>query len=115
DRGDRNREGPPREQREPREFREQVPSTPVVADTDVSGWFDLARDAGFLRQPANSYLAVPGDPWVPQNLIRQYAIRRGDLVQARAGRDNRGRVTVAEITAVNGLPPEDATRRDRKS
>jgi transcription termination factor Rho len=114
---DRNREGAPRDQREPREprepreFREQVPSTPIVPDTDVSGWFDLARDAGFLRQPANSYLAVPGDPWVPQNLIRQYAIRRGDLVEARAGRDNRGRVTVAEVTAINGLPPEEATRR----
>ncbi len=106
---DRNRgDGQPREQRE---FREQVPSTPIVPDTDVSGWFDLVRDAGFLRQPGNSYLAVPGDPWVPQNLIRQYSLRRGDLVQARAGKDNRGRITVAEITSINSLPPEEATKR----
>src|SRR5579862_8422049 len=76
--GQQQRDGQPREAREPREqreFREQPPAMPVVADTDVRGWFDLTRDAGYLRQPANSYLAVPGDPWVPPPLMRQFALR----------------------------------------
>jgi len=100
------------QQREPRDAREyQQPTTPIVPDTDVGGWFDMARDAGFIRQPGNSYLAVPGDPWVPPNLVRQFSLRRGDLIQARAGKDNRGRTTVAEITTINGLPPDETARR----
>jgi transcription termination factor Rho len=83
----------------------------VVPDTDVRGWYDPARDAGFLRQPENSYLAVPGDPWVPPNIMRQFGLRRGDLIEARAGRDQRGRMTVAEISAINGAPFDETKRR----
>jgi transcription termination factor Rho len=89
----------------------QQPVTPVIPDTDVSGWFDLARDAGFLRQPQNSYLAVNGDPWIPPNLVRQYGLRRGDLVIARAGRDHRGRTTVAEMVTINGAPFDETVKR----
>ena len=89
----------------------QQPLAPVVPDTDVRGWFDTVRDAGFLRSPTNSYLTVPGDPWVPTNLMRQFGMRRGDLVEARAGRDNRGRMTVAEIVSINGNPPDETLRR----
>jgi transcription termination factor Rho len=114
----RHRDGQPRDgqardgqPREPREFRDPGPLTPVVPDTDVGGWFDAARDAGFLRQAMNSYLAVPGDPWIPPQLVRQFSLRRGDLVSARAGRDARGRLTVAEIVTINGAPPDDTVRR----
>jgi transcription termination factor Rho len=88
-----------------------VPSAPVIADQVVDGWFDLARDAGYVRQPLNSYLATPTDPWVPPQLIRQHALRRGDFIDARAGLDLRGRMTVAEITAINGVPPDTVGRR----
>ncbi len=112
-RGGPPRDGQPRESqpRDSREFREQAPLAPVVPDTDVRGWFDLTRDAGFLRQPGNSYLAVPGDPWVPPNLFRQFSLRRGDLIEARAGRDSRGRLTVVELTTINGEPPDETLRR----
>src|SRR5690606_38399584 len=42
---------------------------------------------------------------------RQHTLRRGDFIDARAGLDPRGRLTVAEITAINGVPPEELTRR----
>jgi transcription termination factor Rho len=77
----------------------------------VDGWFDLARDVGYIRQPANSYLAAPSDPFVPPHLIRQYSLRRGDFIDARAGLDPRGRMTVAEITGINGKAPEELGRR----
>jgi len=89
----------------------QQPLAPVVPDTDVRGWFDTVREAGFLRSPASSYLAVPGDPWVPPNLMRQFGLRRGDLIEARAGRDNRGRLTVAEMVSINGDAPDETLRR----
>jgi transcription termination factor Rho len=95
-----------------REFREpSQPPTPVVADMDVDGWFDPARDAGFLRKAEQSYLAAPGDPWVPPSLVRQYGLRRSDLIVARAGRDHRGRTTVTEVVSINGSAPDAALRR----
>lgn len=87
------------------------PMAPLIADQDVTGWFDVARDAGYIRQPANSYLAAPSDPFVPPQLMRQFGLRRGDLINAKAGFDPRGRMTVAEITSINGVAPEELGRR----
>jgi transcription termination factor Rho len=87
------------------------PAPVVVADGTAEGWFDSARDGGFIRRAADSYLPIPGDPFVPPQLTRQYALRRGDLVRATVGRDNRGRTTVVEIEQVNGAEPSTTTRR----
>jgi transcription termination factor Rho len=76
----------------------------VVADTTVKGWFQPNREAGFLRQPQQSYLAVNGDPFVPPHLVRQHGIRHSDLIEGTAGRDHRGRLTVAELTTINARP-----------
>jgi transcription termination factor Rho len=86
---------------------------PVVADTEVSGWFDLGRDGGYLRKPSASYLAEAGDAFVPQALIKQYTLRRGDEIVAAAGRDPRGRLVVADVTSVNGVDAAEvaATKR----
>ncbi|HEX6535473.1 MAG TPA: transcription termination factor Rho [Gemmatimonadaceae bacterium] len=83
----------------------------VVADGTTEGWFDAARDGGFIRRAVDSYLPVPGDAFVPPHLVRQFALRRGDLVEATTGRDHRGRTTVAEIQRVNGGEPAAAARR----
>jgi len=83
----------------------------IVADGTVEGWFDAARDGGFVRRPDDSYLPVPGDPFVPPTLVRQYALRRGDLIEATTGHDQRGRTTVVEIQRVNGGEPSAAARR----
>ena len=83
----------------------------VTATAETQGWFDIARDAGFIRRPANSYLAEAGDAYVPPNLVRQFALRKADLIDATVGIDQRGRSTVVEIRSINGLDPALATKR----
>ncbi|HUF26075.1 MAG TPA: transcription termination factor Rho [Gemmatimonadaceae bacterium] len=87
------------------------PPAVIVADGEVNGWYDSARDGGYIRRGSNSYLAEPGDPFVPPHVARQYAIRRCDTIEATVGRDQRGRPTVAEIVKVSGDDPEVAARR----
>jgi transcription termination factor Rho len=83
----------------------------IVATGEESGWFDTARDGGYLRRARNSYLAESGDAFVPPHLARQAGLRKSDSVVATVGRDPRGRLTVVEIKSVNGIAPEDAARR----
>ena len=118
--GDRdgNREGGRRGRRNrgrgPRRGGEQQdrgPILPVVADSETKGWFDLGRDGGYIRRASGSYLAEPGDAFVPLPMVRQIGLRRGDLIEAAVGRDQRGRTVVAEIKSVNGDDPANAARR----
>lgn len=88
-----------------------APPVILVVDTETTGWFDPSRDAGFIRRPEYSYLNEPGDAWVSPQLVRQYSLRRGDKISARAGRDHRGRISVAEITQINGEEPAELQRR----
>ena len=83
----------------------------VVATGEMRGWFDPARDAGFVRRAANSYLAEPGDAYVPPQLVRQFLLRKADLVDATTGLDQRGRPTVVEIRTVNDIDPALASKR----
>ena len=87
------------------------PVGPIVVEGETSGLFDPHRDAGYLRSAAHSYLAEPNDPFVPAQLIRQAGLRRGDLVTVTVGKDQRGRITVADLLSVNGAEPEAALRR----
>jgi transcription termination factor Rho len=107
-RGRRNRGRGRREQRGPEHG---GPPVPVTADSETIGWFDPARDAGFIRRAANSYLAEAGDAFVPPHLVRQFALRRGDSIEATTGRDHRGRTTVVEIKHINDADPANATKR----
>lgn len=109
--GRRGRRGRGRNSGGQRSDQHNGPAPVVVADGVAEGWFDSARDGGFIRRAADSYLPVPGDPFVPPQLTRQFALRRGDLVRATVGRDHRGRTTAVEIEQVNGVEPEAATRR----
>jgi len=87
------------------------PLAPIVADGETTGWYDVSRDGGFVRRAANSYLVDPGDAFIPPHVARQYNLRRGDSVFATTGRDQRGRIVVAEVTQINGDDPELAARR----
>jgi transcription termination factor Rho len=87
------------------------PPIPVVADGETTGWFDAGRDGGYVRRASASYLAEPGDAYVPTHVVRQYALRRGDAINATVGRDQRGRVTVVEVSQINGGDPALAARR----
>jgi len=88
-----------------------APVAVVTAEGELTGWLDSARDGGYIRRAGNSYLTEPGDPFVPPQLVRQHGLRRGDTVEALVGRDQRGRMGVAEIKSVNGMEPEVAMRR----
>lgn len=88
-----------------------VPQQPVVADSESVGWFDSSRDGGVIRRPDNSYLADHGDAWVPLQLVRQYSVRRGDVLQASTGRDHRNRIIAVDILTINGVPAAEVGRR----
>ncbi len=98
--------GEPREQREP-----QGPPPVIVPSGTTDGWYDPSRDAGFIRRAINSYLAEQGDAYVAPHVARQFGLRRGDKIAATVGHDHRGRLTVAEITAINDDDPALAMRR----
>jgi transcription termination factor Rho len=87
------------------------PVGPITVEGETSGLFDPQRDAGYLRSSAHSYLAEANDPFVPTQLVRQAGLRRGDLVTVTVGRDQRGRLTAAELLSVNGGDPDAALRR----
>ncbi|MEO7040718.1 MAG: transcription termination factor Rho [Gemmatimonadaceae bacterium] len=87
------------------------PVGPIVVEGETSGLFDPQRDAGYLRNAAHSYLAEASDPFVPTQLVRLAGLRRGDLVTCTVGKDQRGRLTAAELLSVNGAEPEAALRR----
>ena len=108
--GRRRRRGRDRGPR--REHQQQPPAqAALVSSGDTKGWFDPSRDGGFIRRPANSYLAEAGDAWVPPAMVRQLGIRKSDLVDAAVGRDQRGRLTAMEVRAINEMDPATAARR----
>ena len=48
---------------------------------------------------------------MPPFLVRQFALRRADLIEATMGLDQRGRPTVVEIKSINENDPGTASRR----
>ena len=61
--------------------------------------------------PKRAISRRPSDAFVPPQIVRQLALRRGDLIEATTGRDQRGRLAVAEVTTVNGGDPTSVLRR----
>ena len=79
----------------------------------LSGVFDLMPEGhGFLRRLKYSYAPTDGDVLVPADLVKEYALRKGVLVEGRgdpegAGRFN-GSQVLWEIEKVEGVSPEEA-------
>ena len=88
-----------------------APPMQLVATGETKGWFDPARDGGFVRRAQASYLADAGDAYVAPFLVRQHGLRKSDLIAGTTGRDPRGRTALIEITSINDGPPEAALRR----
>jgi len=111
-RNQRNQRGRGRGTNRPqRDAGPRQPLAPIVPDSETLGWYDPSRDGGFIRRAANSYLSDPSDAYVPPHVARQHNLRRGDQLFATTGRDQRGRIVVAEITQINGGDPALALRR----
>ena len=109
--GRRGRRGRARGGPRPDNAAAHVAIATIAADGTTQGWFDPSRDGGFVRRPDESYLPLPGDAFVPMQLVRQFALRRGDAIEAMTGRDHRGRTVVTEIQRVNGQDPALSLRR----
>ena len=105
-RGRRGRGRPgPRPEQQHQQSQPSGPPVPIVPDGATKGWFDASRDGGYIRRAAESYLPNPADAFVPPHLVRQFALRRGDLIDATTGHDHRGRTVVAEIQLMNDGDP----------
>jgi len=104
----RGRQGPPGGERQ---GGAPPSAAPLVPTGQTQGWFDPARDGGFVRRPQASYLADAGDAYVSPFLVRQFGLRKSDEIAGPTGRDPRGRTALIEITSINGAPPVEATRR----
>jgi transcription termination factor Rho len=83
----------------------------LVPTGETRGWFDPARDGGFIRRAQASYLADAGDAYVPPHLVRLHNLRKSDEVAGPTGRDPRGRTALIEITTINDVAPAEAARR----
>jgi transcription termination factor Rho len=72
----------------------------------VAGVLDPGR-GGQGRLVGPTLLPAPGDPTVPQALMRAHGLRKGDLVEGTAAKGG----TLGEVLLVNGLPPERSRPR----
>jgi transcription termination factor Rho len=95
--------------------------------TQVSGIVDLTDGRGYLRTAG--YRRSPGDIPLTAGQVRQYGLRKGDQIDATVTGDRVGANSGAaagkrtangqrareagriDVTAVNGLPPDEAGKR----
>jgi transcription termination factor Rho len=117
------------EERVSAETRASVPAQSPAA-VQVHGIADISDGRGFLRTAG--YRRSSGDIPLTPGQVRQYGLRKGDLVEGMAapqGRDNRGtdnrrngsnrgtsnrggqNNTLISVESVNGLPPDEARKR----
>jgi transcription termination factor Rho len=82
------------------------------ASVPVSGVVDLGDGHAFVR--ASGYRPGPADVYVSVGQIKQYGLRKGDLIEgtARPSASGRGKFRpLASVESVNGLSPELAIQR----
>jgi transcription termination factor Rho len=81
------------------------------ATVPVSGIADIGDGHAFVR--ASGYRPGPADAYVSAGQIRQYGLRKGDLIEGTArAAASRGKFRpLASVESVNGMPPELAKTR----
>ena len=79
-------------------------TTPVVGVLEV-----LPDGNAFLRSASRNYLAHPLDPFVPQNVVRQWKLKEGMELAgtARLGGDRKARFGLISVETINNLAPDD--------
>ena len=68
---------------------------------------------GFLRSSDYNYLSSPDDVYVPNNVIKRYGLKTGDVVQCRVRPPHEGEkyFPITDIEIINGRKPSEV--RDR--
>ena len=68
---------------------------------------------GFLRNPARHYAAQPGDPYVPEPLVRRFALREGLLVAGPLEPPKKGTgPRLTSVEHIEGAEPRGFRLRD---
>ena len=83
---------------------------------DSRGVLEILNEGyGFLRSSDYNYLTSPDDIYVAPNLIYQYGLKTGDVIEGlvKIPREGEKFFTLLEIAHINGLAPKDI--RDRVS
>jgi transcription termination factor Rho len=89
-----------------------------VNDT-TSGFLGIleltGKGVGFIRRREARYLPSKADVHVGQKLIQRFGLRTGDEIEGAASRPpGRGKsLSLRQVTAVNGRPPEQALERPK--
>jgi transcription termination factor Rho len=77
---------------------------PAAVPVPVSGLVDLADGHAFIR--TSGYRRSPDDVYVSAGQIRQYGLRKGDLIEGAAQPTGRGKYRpLARVDTINGSPP----------
>ena len=78
----------------------------------AQGFFDQVADSpGMLRWPRLNFLPVPEDVGVPRALTQKFHFRPGQKIRGtlRLPRDREKLLMLDEVTAIEGVPPEQWT------
>ena len=107
---------------EKRIFTETLPSDPGAQTTPVAGIIDVDERRGYLR--AAGYRRSPGDLQLSSAQLRQFGLRKGDLIEGVAGPGNGNRNgsnrngnagrqdrALISVQTVNGQPAARAGKR----
>jgi transcription termination factor Rho len=98
---------------QPRAARQQAAAEPIPV-TPVSGILDISDGKAFLRR--SGYQRGPDDAYVSPALIKQYDLRKGDLLAGAARPPRQGKTGdkypgLTRVDAVNGADPALASKR----
>ena len=80
----------------------------------ANGVLEVMPDGyGFLRSSDYNYLSSPDDVYVPNNIVKRYGLKTGDVVQCRVRPPHEGEkyFPITDIEKINGRTPSEV--RDR--
>ena len=96
---------------------QQKKAEPTFDFTNIitsNGVLEVMPDGyGFLRSSDYNYLSSPDDVYVPNNVIKRYGLKTGDVVQCRVRPPHEGEkyFPITDIEMINGRKPSEV--RDR--
>jgi transcription termination factor Rho len=83
------------------------PAGPIEGTPVTGVLYVKPNGSGTLVNPANNYVAQPGDPVVPRNFIDRFRLYAGLLLTGSTRRGGNGGLELATIDDIEGLPMEE--------